>query len=161
MPAITTICNILLQKIRRWPFRAQKVVGYIKLQIPAGKATPAPPVGPALGQHGVNIMQFTKEFNEKTAKDAGLIIPVVITVYADRSFTFVTKTPPAAVLLKKACKIQSGSGVPNKTKVATISKADLQAIAEQKMPDLNAASVEAAMSMIAGTARSMGIVVGD
>lgn len=140
---------------------AQKVVGYIKLQIPAGKATPAPPVGPALGQHGVNIMQFTKEFNEKTAKDTGLIIPVVITVYADRSFTFITKTPPAAVLLKKACKIQSGSGVPNKTKVATISKADLQAIAEQKMPDLNAASVEAAMSMIAGTARSMGIVVGD
>ena len=140
---------------------AQKVVGYIKLQIPAGKATPAPPVGPALGQHGVNIMQFTKVFNEKTAKDAGLIIPVVITVYADRSFTFITKTPPAAVLLKKACKIQSGSGVPNKTKVATISKADLQAIAEQKMPDLNAASVEAAMSMIAGTARSMGIVVGD
>ncbi len=140
---------------------AQKIAGYIKLQIPAGKATPAPPVGPALGQHGVNIMQFTKEFNEKTAKDAGLIIPVVITVYADRSFSFITKTPPAAVLLKKACKIQSGSGVPNKTKVATISKADLQAIAEQKMPDLNAASVEAAMRMIAGTARSMGIVVGD
>ena len=140
---------------------AQKIAGYIKLQIPAGKATPAPPVGPALGQHGVNIMQFTKEFNEKTAKDAGLIIPVVITVYADRSFSFITKTPPAAVLLKKACKIQSGSGVPNKTKVATISKADLQAIAEQKMHDLNAASVEAAMRMIAGTARSMGIVVGD
>ena len=140
---------------------AQKVSGYIKLQIPAGKATPAPPVGPALGQHGVNIVQFTKEFNERTAKDMGLIIPVVITVYADRSFSFITKTPPAAVLLKKACKIESGSGVPNKTKVAKISKADLQAIAEQKMPDLNAASVEAAMSMIAGTARSMGIVVED
>jgi large subunit ribosomal protein L11 len=138
---------------------AQKIEGYIKLQIPAGKASPAPPVGPALGQHGVNIMQFTKEFNEKTAKDAGLIIPVVITVYADRSFTFVTKTPPAAVLLKKACNIKSGSGVPNKTKVATISKADLQKIAEQKMSDLNAASIEAAMSMIAGTARSMGIKV--
>ena len=140
---------------------AQKIAGYIKLQIPAGKASPAPPVGPALGQHGVNIMQFTKEFNEKTAKDAGLIIPVVITVYADRSFTFVTKTPPAAVLLKKACKIDKASGVPNKNKVATISKADVQAIAEQKMPDLNAASLEAAMSMIAGTARSMGIVVED
>ena len=140
---------------------AQKVSGYIKLQIPAGKATPAPPVGPALGQHGVNIVQFTKEFNERTAKDMGLIIPVVITVYADRSFSFVTKTPPASVLLKKACKIESGSGVPNKTKVAKISKADLQAIAEQKMPDLNAASVEAAMSMIAGTARSMGVTVAD
>ena len=134
---------------------AQKVTGYIKLQIPAGKATPAPPVGPALGQHGVNIV----EFNERTAKDAGLIIPVIITVYADRSFTFVTKTPPAAVLIKKACKIESGSGVPNKTKVATLKKADLQAIAEQKMPDLNAASLEAAMSMIAGTARSMGVTV--
>ena len=140
---------------------AQKVEGYIKLQIPAGKATPAPPVGPALGQHGVNIMQFTKEFNEKTAKDAGLIIPVVITVYADRSFSFVTKTPPAAVLIKKACKIQSGSGVPNKTKVATISKADLEEIAKTKMQDLNAASIEAAMSMIAGTCSSMGVVVGD
>lgn len=140
---------------------AQKVVGYIKLQIPAGKATPAPPVGPALGQHGVNIVQFTKEFNEKTAKDAGLIIPVVITVYADRSFSFITKTPPAAVLLKKAAKIESGSGVPNKTKVATISKDAVKQIAEQKMPDLNAASIEAAMSMIAGTARSMGIVVED
>ena len=140
---------------------AQKIEGYIKLQIPAGKASPAPPVGPALGQHGVNIMQFTKEFNEKTAKDAGLIIPVVITVYADRSFTFVTKTPPAAVLLKKAAKIDKASGVPNKNKVATVSKADIQAIAEQKMPDLNAASLEAAMSMIAGTARSMGIVVAD
>ena len=140
---------------------AQKVVGYIKLQIPAGKATPAPPVGPALGQHGVNIMAFTKDFNERTKNDIGLIIPVVITVYADRSFTFITKTPPAAVLIKKACKIESGSGVPNKTKVATISKADLQAIAEQKMPDLNAASVEAAMSMIAGTCRSMGVLIGD
>ena len=138
---------------------AQKVVGFIKLQIEAGKATPAPPVGPALGQHGVNIMQFTKEFNERTKNDMGYIIPVVITVYADRSFSFITKTPPAAVLLKKACKIDSGSGVPNKTKVASISKADLQKIAEQKMPDLNAASVEAAMSMIAGTARSMGIKV--
>ena len=140
---------------------AQKITGYIKLQIPAGKATPAPPVGPALGQYGVNIVQFTKEFNERTAKDAGLIIPVVITVYADRSFSFITKTPPAAVLLKKACKIDSGSGVPNKTKVATVTKAQLKEIAEMKMPDLNAASVEAAMSMIAGTARSMGIVVED
>ena len=140
---------------------AQKVVGLIKLQIPAGKATPAPPVGPALGQHGVNIVAFTKDFNERTKNDIGLIIPVVITVYADRSFTFVTKTPPAAVLLKKACKIQSGSGVPNKNKVAKISKAEVQKIAELKMPDLNAASVEAAMSMIAGTARSMGIVVED
>lgn len=140
---------------------AQKVSGYIKLQIPAGKATPAPPVGPALGQHGVNIVQFTKEFNEKTAKDAGLIIPVVITVYADRSFSFITKTPPAAVLLKKAAKIEKGSGVPNKTKVATVSKEDIKQIAETKMPDLNAASLDAAMSMIAGTARSMGIVVED
>ena len=138
---------------------AQKVTGFIKLQIPAGKATPAPPVGPALGQHGVNIMAFTKEFNERTKADVGLIIPVVITVYADRSFTFVTKTPPAAVLLKKACKIESGSGTPNKTKVATVTKAQLKEIAETKMPDLNAASVEAAMSMIAGTARSMGITV--
>ena len=138
---------------------AQKVTGFIKLQIPAGKATPAPPVGPALGQHGVNIMAFTKEFNERTKNDAGLIIPVVITVYADKTFSFVTKTPPAAVLIKKACKIESGSGVPNKTKVATLSKADLKAIAEQKMPDLNAASVEAAMSMIAGTARSMGVLI--
>ncbi len=138
---------------------AQKVVGYIKLQIPAGKATPAPPVGPALGQHGVNIMAFTKEFNERTKNDAGLVIPVVITVYADRSFTFITKTPPAPVLIKKACKIESGSGVPNKTKVAQLSKEDLRKIAETKMPDLNAASVEAAMSMIAGTARSMGVTV--
>ena len=138
---------------------AQKVTGYIKLQIPAGKATPAPPVGPALGQHGLNLMGFCKEFNERTAKDAGLIIPVVITVYQDRSYSFVTKTPPAAVLLKKACKIESGSGVPNKTKVATISKDAIKQIAEQKMVDLNASSVETAMSMIAGTARSMGIVV--
>ena len=140
---------------------AQKVVGLIKLQIPAGKATPAPPVGPALGQHGVNIVAFTKDFNERTKNDAGLIIPVVITVYEDRTFTFVTKTPPAAVLIKKACGIDKASGVPNKTKVATISKADIQKIAEQKMPDLNAASLEAAMSMIAGTARSMGVVVED
>ncbi len=140
---------------------AQKISGYIKLQIPAGKATPAPPVGPALGQHGVNIVQFTKEFNERTAKDAGLIIPVVITVYADRSFSFVTKTPPAAVLLKKAAKLEKASGTPNKTKVATLSKDAVKQIAEQKMPDLNAASIEAAMSMIAGTARSMGIVVED
>ena len=140
---------------------AKKVEGYIKLQIPAGKATPAPPVGPALGQKGVNIVQFTKEFNARTADQAGMIIPVVITVYNDRSFSFITKTPPAAVLLKKACKIQSGSGEPNRTKVAIISKADLQQIAETNMKDLNAASIEAAMSMIAGTARSMGVVVGE
>ena len=138
---------------------AKKITGFVKLQIPAGKATPAPPVGPALGQHQLNIMGFCKEFNERTAKDAGMIIPVVITVYQDRSYTFVTKTPPAAVLIKKACNIKSGSGVPNKTKVAEISKEDLRKIAELKMPDLNAASVEAAMSMIAGTARSMGITV--
>ena len=140
---------------------AKKVEGFIKLQIAAGKATPAPPVGPALGQHGVNIMGFCKEFNERTAKDAGLIIPVVITVYQDKSFTFVTKTPPAAVLLKKACKIESGSGVPNKTKVATISRAEVQKIAKLKMQDLTAASIDAAISMVAGTARSMGIVVED
>ena len=144
---------------------AQKITGYVKLQIPAGKATPAPPVGPALGQHGVNIAAFTKEFNERTKNDMGMIIPVVITVYADRSFSFIfsfiTKTPPAAVLIKKECNIESGSGVPNKTKVATISKASVQKIAEIKMKDLNAASLEAAMSMIAGTARSMGVVVGD
>ena len=140
---------------------AQKVVGLIKLQIPAGKATPAPPVGPALGQHGVNIMAFTKEFNERTKNDFGLSFPVVITVYADRSFTFITKTPPAAVLLKKACGIEKASGVPNKNKVATITGEQIRKIAEQKMPDLNAASVEAAASMIAGTARSMGIVVSD
>ncbi|SCP97826.1 50S ribosomal protein L11 [Anaerobium acetethylicum] len=138
---------------------AKKVTGYIKLQIPAGKATPAPPVGPALGQHGVNIVQFTKEFNAKTADQDGIITPVVITVYADRSFSFITKTPPAAVLLKKACNLKSGSAVPNKTKVATITKAEIQKIAEFKMPDLNAGSLDAAISMISGTARSMGITV--
>ena len=140
---------------------AQKVVGFIKLQIPAGKATPAPPVGPALGQHGVNIMAFTKEFNERTKDKAGLIIPVVITVYADRSFTFITKTPPASVLIKKACKIESGSGVPNKTKVAKITHAQLKEIAETKMPDLDAANIDTAISMIAGTCRSMGVEVVD
>lgn len=140
---------------------AQKVVGLIKLQIPAGKATPAPPVGPALGQHGVNIMAFTKEFNERTKNDAGLIIPVVITVYADRSFTFITKTPPAAVLIKKAAGIESGSGVPNKNKVAKLTQEQVRKIAEQKMPDLNAASIEAAIRMVAGTARSMGVEVID
>ena len=138
---------------------AKKVEGYIKLQIPAGKATPAPPVGPALGQHGVNIVEVTKQFNARTADQGDLIIPVVITVYADRSFSFVTKTPPAPVLIKKACNIKSGSATPNKAKVATLSKAKLQEIAELKMPDLNAASLEAAMSMIAGTARSMGVTV--
>ena len=138
---------------------AKKVEGYIKLQIPAGKATPAPPVGPALGQHGVNIVEFTKQFNARTADQEDLIIPVVITVYNDRSFSFITKTPPAAVLIKKACKIKSGSGVPNKNKVATITKAQLKEIAETKMPDLNAASREAAMSMFAGTCRSMGVKV--
>ena len=138
---------------------AKKIEGFIKLQIAAGKATPAPPLGPALGQHGVNIVQFTKEFNAKTADKGDTIIPVVITVYADKSFTFILKTPPAAVLIKKACKIEHGSGVPNKTKVATLSKEDLRKIAETKMPDLNAASIEAAMSMIAGTARSMGVLV--
>ena len=140
---------------------AQKVTGYIKLQIPAGKATPAPPVGPALGQHGVNIMAFTKEFNERTKNDIGLIIPVVITVYADRSFTFITKTPPAAVLIKKACNLEKGSGVPNNQKVGKITKEQIQKIAELKMPDLNAASLETAMSMVAGTARSMGVEVID
>jgi len=143
----------------RWTIMAKKVTGYVKLQIPAGKANPAPPVGPALGQHGVNIMGFCKEFNERTAKDAGLIIPVVITIYADRSFTFITKTPPAAVLIKKACKIDSGSAVPQRDKVAKLSKEDLKKIAEMKMPDLNAGSIEAAMSMVAGTARSMGVVI--
>lgn len=138
---------------------AKKVSGYIKLQIPAGKATPAPPVGPALGQHGVNIVEFTKQFNAKTADQGDLIIPVVITVYSDRSFSFVTKTPPAAVLIKKACNLKSGSGVPNKTKVAKITKAQVKEIAELKMPDLNAASVESAMSMIEGTCRSMGVTV--
>ena len=138
---------------------AKKVEGYIKLQIPAGKATPAPPVGPALGQHGVNIVEFTKQFNAKTADQGDLIIPVVITVYSDRSFSFVTKTPPAAVLIKKACGIETASGTPNKKKVATISKDKIKEIAELKMPDLNAASIEAAMSMIAGTCRSMGVTV--
>ncbi|MCD8097623.1 MAG: 50S ribosomal protein L11 [Lachnospiraceae bacterium] len=140
---------------------AKKVTGYIKLQIPAGKATPAPPVGPALGQHGVNIVQFTKEFNARTADQGDTIIPVVITVYADRSFSFITKTPPAAVLLKKACGLKSASGTPNKDKVATIKRSEVQKIAEQKMSDLNAGSIEAATSMIAGTARSMGITVVD
>lgn len=140
---------------------AKKVTGYIKLQIPAAKATPAPPVGPALGQHGVNIVQFTKEFNARTADQEGMIIPVVITVYADRSFSFITKTPPAAILLKKACNLKSGSAVPNKTKVATITRAEVQKIAALKMPDLNAANIETATSMIAGTARSMGITVVD
>ena len=140
---------------------AKKVEGYIKLQIPAAKATPAPPVGPALGQHGVNIVEFTKQFNARTADQEGMIIPVVITVYADRSFSFITKTPPAPVLIKKACKIKSGSGEPNKTKVAKISKEEIKKIAELKMPDLNAASIETAMSMIEGTAKSMGIVVED
>lgn len=140
---------------------AKKITGFVKLQIPAGKATPAPPVGPALGQHGVNIMGFCKEFNERTAKQAGLIIPVVITVYQDRSFSFITKTPPAPVLIKKACGIEHASGRPNKEKVASITKAQVKEIAELKMPDLNAASIESAMSMIAGTARSMGITVVD
>ena len=140
---------------------AQKIIGYIKLQIPAGKATPAPPVGPALGQHGVNIMEFTKAFNEKTKNDAGMLIPVIITVYADRSFSFITKTPPAAVLIKKACGIETASGTPNTTKVAKITREQIKKIAETKMPDLNAASIESAMSMIAGTARSMGVEVVD
>jgi len=140
---------------------AKKILGYVKLQIPAGKATPAPPVGPALGQHGINIMGFCKDFNEKTKKDMGLIIPVVITVYADRTFSFILKTPPAAVLIKKACNIESGSGVPNKEKVATINREELKKIAELKMRDLNAANIDTAISMIAGTARSMGVVVED
>lgn len=140
---------------------AKKVTGYIKLQIPAGKATPAPPVGPALGQHGVNIVEFTKQFNAKTADQGDVLIPVVITVYQDKSFSFITKTPPAAVLLKKACKIQKAAGNSKTEVAATISRADVQKIAEQKMPDLNAATIEAATSMIAGTARSMGIKVED
>ena len=138
---------------------AQKVTGYIKLQIPAGKATPAPPVGPALGQKGVNIMAFTKEFNERTKGRIGMIIPVVITVYADRSFSFITKTPPAPVLIKKALNIETASGRPNRDKVGQLTKEQLRKIAETKMPDLNAASIEAAMSMVAGTARSMGVTV--
>ena len=140
---------------------AKKVEGYIKLQIQAGKATPAPPVGPALGQHGVNIVEFTKQFNARTADMGDTVIPVIITVYADRSFSFITKTPPAAVLLKKAAGIQKASGVPNKTKVASVTKAQVEEIAKTKMPDLNAASLEAAASMIAGTARSMVITVTD
>ena len=147
--------------IRRYVILAKKIVAYIKLQIPAGKATPQPPIGPALGQHGVNIAAFTKEFNERTKNDMGLIIPVVITVFADRSFSFITKTPPAAVLIKKAAGIETASGTPNKTKVASLTKEQVKKIAETKMPDLNAASVEAAMSMVAGTARSMGIAVED
>ena len=140
---------------------AQKVVGFIKLQIPAGKATPAPPVGPALGQHGVNIMAFTKEFNERTKNNVGMVIPVVITVYADRSFTFITKTPPAAILIKKAAGLDKASGVPNKNKVGKITREQCRQIAETKMPDLNAANIDSAMSMIAGSARSMGIEVVD
>ena len=140
---------------------AKKILGYIKLQLPAGKATPQPPVVPALGAYGVAIPNFTKEFNERTKNDIGLIIPVVITVYADRSFTFITKTPPAAVLIKKACGIETASAAPNKTKVATLTKEQIRKIAETKMPDLNASSVESAMSMIAGTARSMGVTVVD
>ena len=140
---------------------AKKVTALIKLQVNAGKATPAPPIGPALGQHGVNIPGFCKEFNDRTAKQVGLVIPVVITVYADRSFSFITKTPPAALLIKKACGIEHASGVPQRDKVATISKEDLRKIAEQKMPDLNCSSIESAMSMIAGTCRSMGVLVGE
>ena len=140
---------------------AKKVTAIVKLQVMAGKATPQPPIGPVLGQHGINIVQFTKDFNERTKNDIGLIIPVVITVYADRSFSFITKTPPAAVLIKKECGIESGSGVPNKTKVATIKRDQLKKIAEIKMPDLNAANIDTAISMIAGTARSMGVVVED
>ena len=140
---------------------AKKIMAFVKLQLPAGKATPQPPVGPALGQHGVNIAAFTKDFNERTKNDIGLIIPVVITIFADRSFSFITKTPPAAVLIKKACGIETASARPNKDKVAKITKEQVKKIAETKMPDLTAASLEAAMSMIAGTARSMGVVVED
>ena len=140
---------------------AKKIVAFIKLQIPAGRATPQPPIGPALGQHGVNIAAFTKEFNERTKQDMGLVVPVVITVYADRSFSFITKTPPAAVLIKKACGIETASAAPNQQKVASITKAQVEEIAKTKLPDLNATSIESAMSMIAGTARSMGITVVD
>jgi large subunit ribosomal protein L11 len=140
---------------------AKKVTGFVKLQVNAGKATPAPPIGPALGQHGVNIMAFCKEFNERTAKDVGLVIPVVITVYSDRSFSFITKTPPAAVLIKKAAGLETASGRPNRDKVATISLAQVEEIAKTKMPDLNAASLEAAVSMVKGTARSMGVNVAE
>ena len=154
-PAYTTLHNLGGVQM------AKKVVGLVKLQIPAGKATPAPPVGPALGQHGVNIMDFVKQFNERTAKQAGLIIPALITIYADRSFSFVLKSPPAAVLVKKACGIDSGSKVPNKDKVAKITRAQLEEIAELKKADHNAASLEAAVSMIAGTCRSMGVTVVD
>ena len=140
---------------------AQKIVGYARFQIPSGKATPAPPVGPALGQYGVNIGAFTKEFNERTKADMGLMIPVVITVYSDRTFTFITKTPPAALLIKKALGIDTASGVPQKDKVGTLSKEDLRKIAEQKMPDLNCTDIESAMSMVAGTCRSMGVLIGD
>lgn len=140
---------------------AQKVVAVVKIQIPAGKATPQPPVGSALGPHGINLMGFVKEFNERTKNDIGLIIPVIVTVYGDRSYSFVTKTPPAAILIKKACGIESGSGVPNKTKVAKITREQLKKIAELKMPDLNASSLESAISMVAGSARSMGIEVVD
>jgi large subunit ribosomal protein L11 len=148
-----------LPQYRRKKLMAKKVTGMIKLQLPAGKATPAPPVGPALGQHGVNIMGFCKEFNARTADKVGYIIPVVITVYQDRSFSFILKTPPAAVLIKKAAGIESGSGVPNKTKVAKLTKEQVRQIAETKMPDLNAATIETAMSMIEGTARSMGVTI--
>jgi len=140
---------------------AQKIVGYARFQVPAGKATPAPPVGPALGQYGINIAGFTKDFNERTKNDMGMMIPVVVTVYADRSFSFITKTPPAALLIKKACGIETASGVPQKDKVATISREDVRKIAEQKMVDLNCTDIEAAMSMVAGTCRSMGVIVGE
>lgn len=140
---------------------AKKVIGYVKLQIPAGKATPAPPVGPALGQHGINIAMFVKEFNERTAKDIGLIIPVIITVFADRSFSFVTKTPPVPVLIKKACNVEKGSGKPNRDKVAQITKSEVMKIAEIKMVDTNASDLESCARMVAGTARSMGVVVVD
>ena len=140
---------------------AQKIVGYAKFQVPAGKATPAPPVGPALGQYGINIGAFTKDFNERTKNDMGMMIPVIVTIYSDRSFTFVTKTPPASLLIKKACGIETASGVPQRDKVATISKEDVRKIAEQKMKALNCSTIESAMSMIAGTCRSMGVIVGE